>query len=216
MLKDKVNKIFEGWEDQDSPLAKMRSAKEPIIDQIFDMIDNAGPGDSNRIIDEIFDFTGESTPNNEDPIPAIEHILYGLRLERLQQLFAKLKQNTASNQPTKTEGAGPADGNSGESQSMAGSMTYECKKETTMKNKDIKNLFENILDTPGYYRLGDPRARMRKATSSLKAGNESNRALSMAVESRLTEMMDNIQEEFKDVPIERIIGIVLKQISRMS
>lgn len=32
-----------------------------------------------------------------------------------------------------------------------------------LKDK-IEKLFENVLDTPGFYRLGDPRSRIRKYT----------------------------------------------------
>lgn len=139
MLKDRTSKIFEGWEDQDSPFAKMRLAKEPVIEKILDLIENAGPENEEKVYNLIYKFTGKGPTNNEDPYIGIEQILHDMRLQDLQQLDAyilKNLKNVASKnaQPTKDEGTGPADGNSGESQSMAGSMTYE-NKEQPMKKK---------------------------------------------------------------------------------
>ena len=129
MLKDRIQKLFEGWEDQDSPFAKMRLQREPIIDKVLQIVDNAGPN-VERVYELIYDFLQVSPTNNEDDWPNIEKALYGTRIEKLRDLLTHLQQSiaTPSKNPMKGEGTGSADGNSGTSQSMAGSMTYESKK----------------------------------------------------------------------------------------
>lgn len=149
MNKDKINKLFEGWEDQDSPFAKIRIAKEPVIEKILDLIENSGPGNESKVFDLIYKFTGRGPINNEDPYIGIEQTLHDMRLQDLQKLDAyilkNLKHLTKAAQPVKGEGAGPSDGNSGDSQSMSGSMTYEAKK-FSLLNKGQKDGLDGVWD----------------------------------------------------------------------
>jgi hypothetical protein len=130
MLKDNLKKIFEGWEDQDSPFAKIRAEKDPYVDSIMDKLDNSSPEEESRIMQLIYKVSGTGPANNAPD--DVYEMLSGMSTQSLQKLYAVLRKQVLGlrpiKQPVKGEGAGPADGNSGESQSMAGSMTYETKR----------------------------------------------------------------------------------------
>lgn len=119
MLKDRIEKLFE-WD----PIMKFN--EEPAPFKIGDkVVMQVGSPISARFkgIGEVVKI--EAMPNISGGYEIYVKDRDG-EITKTHDNFIKLSSTNITH-PAKTEGTGPADGNSGDSQSMAGSMTYESK-----------------------------------------------------------------------------------------
>ena len=135
MLKDKIEKLFEEIDYRDNPDLAGRADihiedNVPSDSTIWHIIQKNKPISLNSVVEIL-------VKGGYHAVRATEAVRNAMKNNREKFVDMSLKGDIIVGQttsqwdnlknPTKKEGTGPADGNSGESQSMVGSMTYESK-----------------------------------------------------------------------------------------